>query len=585
MERFNPPVGLMLKVLTKATGEGDDGKKVFKSIKDAIVKEVGRNEKEIERILNTRVKQTSPAILKAVDRALRVVIQSLLYKTWNRIVHKKERKDFCDPQLRFLLGRFCRPTEQDLFKHKVNTPQGRVVETSFHAADELYIRLMEILNEDNFMLPVMQVQHRTTIIAGDYKCDKIERETPFMLSFTAWMPDQMNPLQELFSPDIEERNRSKEVVKRDYGSDCYRLLNLDKQKIAEVYVDPKTQERDERYKLRIENKTSVINADTSCIVLNRNHMEGGAGEVPINMPLQITVGRGKRKFTLCSVVCGWDAHYTTLLNCFGKWYHYNDSEAHNYKLKEQEMDTETALKMVGSHGKMFFYYPEAYEMALKIERWDKDDDSPKRKQAKRDKEKEAQLKRDLELALQLQEEEEEEEEEEAVCPECAAEVEEDAEYCPECGTMFASSEEDDSDTQTLSWESEEDDSSLESSRKRQRLEMLGGGNHDNGSVIVLTDANFEKLTSKGKWFVDFYAPGCVWCDKLEPIWKEFAAENSTSTSVNVAKIDVTANPRMTKKFGIGPVPSIKFMVNGNRVEDYKGERTVKDFIQFVSRRK
>jgi protein disulfide-isomerase-like protein len=418
-------------------------------------------------------------------------------------------------------------------------------------------------------------------------------------------PDQINPLKMVFNPDVQEINRTKNSIEETYGTNCYRSLKLNEQKPVGVYIerikgtpgeeilwpkgktdkeiaelmlpyidDPKIVQSYNLYKLSIENKLSIISNDTTCIVLNRDHLENGMGEVPINLPLQITIGRGQnyRKFTLCSVVCAWrpPAHYTTLLNCFGKWYHYDDVTADKCSLKEQEMDSEIALKIVGIHGKMFFYYPYPYEIASCIERWDKDDSPSQHKSHEEDDE---QLMRDLKLAQQLQYEDMDtdiDDDEPEVCPECGTDVVEDAEFCLECGNIHSTFME---ESDNVSWESEEESFT-------NRLEMLGGGN--GGKVIVLTDANFNKLTSKGKWFVDFYAPWCGWCQRLEPIWDKFAAQNKSS--VNVAKLDVTANPKTAKKFGIGPVPSIKFMVNGKRVEDYKGERTVNDFRQFVARK-
>lgn len=76
---------------------------------------------------------------------------------------------------------------------------------------------------------------------------------------------------------------------------------------------------------------------------------------------------------------------------------------------------------------------------------------------------------------------------------------------------------------------------LEETRKMILLrggKSSGGSSKDSsgrgktGSVIELTDDNFEKevLKSKDPWLVEFYAPWCGHCKNLEPHWKSAATE-------------------------------------------------------------
>jgi protein disulfide-isomerase A6 len=60
-------------------------------------------------------------------------------------------------------------------------------------------------------------------------------------------------------------------------------------------------------------------------------------------------------------------------------------------------------------------------------------------------------------------------------------------------------------------------------------------------VIILTDDNFDETVfqSKDIWFVEFYAPWCGHCKKLEPEWNEAAA--ALKDQVKVAKVDATEN--------------------------------------------
>merc|ERR1712137_286562 len=64
-------------------------------------------------------------------------------------------------------------------------------------------------------------------------------------------------------------------------------------------------------------------------------------------------------------------------------------------------------------------------------------------------------------------------------------------------------------------------------------------------VLVLTGNTFEKhvLDAKKDVFVEFYAPWCGHCKKLEPEWKSLAktVEQSGKKGVVIAKMDATEN--------------------------------------------
>ena len=59
-------------------------------------------------------------------------------------------------------------------------------------------------------------------------------------------------------------------------------------------------------------------------------------------------------------------------------------------------------------------------------------------------------------------------------------------------------------------------------------------------VVVLTQSNFDELVlgSKDIWLVEFYAPWCGHCQKLEPEWNEAASK--LKGKVKVGKVDATA---------------------------------------------
>lgn len=126
--------------------------------------------------------------------------------------------------------------------------------------------------------------------------------------------------------------------------------------------------------------------------------------------------------------------------------------------------------------------------------------------------------------------------------------------------------------------------------------MLGGGSSgsksssssrssDEGEVIVLTDADFDEkvMKSTDAWFVEFYAPWCGHCKKLQPEWEQLAKK--ISKEVKVAKVDATVETRLASKFQVKGYPSIKYFPTGKKsdssVMDYNGGRDTESMAEWA----
>lgn len=82
------------------------------------------------------------------------------------------------------------------------------------------------------------------------------------------------------------------------------------------------------------------------------------------------------------------------------------------------------------------------------------------------------------------------------------------------------------------------DSGSKKSESKKSSSSSGGSASDR-DVVVLDSSNFDELVlgSKDIWFVEFYAPWCGHCKKLEPEWNEAASK--LKGQVKLGKVDAT----------------------------------------------
>ncbi|XP_063779464.1 protein disulfide-isomerase TMX3 [Pseudophryne corroboree] len=97
------------------------------------------------------------------------------------------------------------------------------------------------------------------------------------------------------------------------------------------------------------------------------------------------------------------------------------------------------------------------------------------------------------------------------------------------------------------------------------------------------DDTFKDTRQDDIWLVDFYAPWCGHCKKLEPVWNEVGIEMRKSGSpVRVGKMDATIHSSIASEFGVRGFPTIK-LLKGEMAYNYRGPRTKEDIVEFSNR--
>jgi len=104
-------------------------------------------------------------------------------------------------------------------------------------------------------------------------------------------------------------------------------------------------------------------------------------------------------------------------------------------------------------------------------------------------------------------------------------------------------------------------------------------------VKVLNNDNFDGIAlDKSKdVLVEFYAPWCGHCKRLEPVYDQVGKTFANEKNCVVAKVDADQEKDLGSRFGISGFPTIKFFPKNNKEgEEYNGGRSEQDFIDFLN---
>lgn len=102
-------------------------------------------------------------------------------------------------------------------------------------------------------------------------------------------------------------------------------------------------------------------------------------------------------------------------------------------------------------------------------------------------------------------------------------------------------------------------------------------------VVILTESNFDSsvIQSNDKWMVEFYAPWCGHCQRLQPTYKE-AATKAKNLGFRLGAVDCTQERSLCERYSIRGYPTLKiFAQNKNQPSEFRGPRTVDAILSAI----
>mmetsp|Transcript_34580 Transcript_34580/g.89650 ORF Transcript_34580/g.89650 Transcript_34580/m.89650 type:complete len:401 (-) Transcript_34580:1467-2669(-) len=109
--------------------------------------------------------------------------------------------------------------------------------------------------------------------------------------------------------------------------------------------------------------------------------------------------------------------------------------------------------------------------------------------------------------------------------------------------------------------------------------LLGAAWGKTSDVIDLSQDTFNEAVDHGDWMVEFFAPWCQHCRKLQPKWEEAATHLRGVASFG--KVDCTEEKALCAAEDVKGYPTIYLYRDGVR-RPYRGRKSAEDFEEFLT---
>lgn len=113
--------------------------------------------------------------------------------------------------------------------------------------------------------------------------------------------------------------------------------------------------------------------------------------------------------------------------------------------------------------------------------------------------------------------------------------------------------------------------------------------HENGvhAIPLLTEGEFNDFLKGNEMvFIDFFAPWCVWCQRLHPTWEKFAEEAAAKNMpLKVATVNCVEQKDLCTAQKITAFPTLRWYREGAaEYPEYRQDRTVAALTEFSKRK-
>jgi thioredoxin 1 len=103
----------------------------------------------------------------------------------------------------------------------------------------------------------------------------------------------------------------------------------------------------------------------------------------------------------------------------------------------------------------------------------------------------------------------------------------------------------------------------------------------NGKPVEVEDDEFDDfVTGNDVSVIDFWAPWCGPCDRIEPIIEDLAEELAGKAAFG--KVNTDENPEAAQRFGVMSIPTIMVFKDGDAVDQLTGVKPKKEIKETVT---